>query len=28
MRLAFYDIPNFRRAFKRWTGFTPSQLKI
>lgn len=27
-RLAFYDIPNFRRAFKRWTGFTPSQLKI
>lgn len=28
MRLAFYDIPNFRRAFKRWTGITPSQLKI
>ncbi|OUS72552.1 AraC family transcriptional regulator [Pseudoalteromonas sp. A601] len=27
-RLAFYDIPNFRRAFKRWTGITPSQLKI
>jgi len=27
-RLAFYDIPNFRRAFKRWTGLTPSQLKI
>jgi len=26
-RLAFYDIPNFRRAFKRWTGLTPSQLK-
>ena len=28
MRLAFYDIPNFRRAFKRWTGITPSQLKV
>lgn len=27
-RLAFYDIPNFRRAFKRWTGLTPSQLKV
>ncbi|KTF15553.1 AraC family transcriptional regulator [Pseudoalteromonas sp. H105] len=27
-RLAFYDIPNFRRAFKRWTGITPNQLKI
>ena len=27
-RLTFYDIPNFRRAFKRWTGITPSQLKI
>ncbi|MBE0359916.1 MULTISPECIES: AraC family transcriptional regulator ligand-binding domain-containing protein [Pseudoalteromonas] len=26
-QLAFYDIPNFRRAFKRWTGLTPSQLK-
>ncbi len=25
--LAFYDIPNFRRAFKRWTGLTPNQLK-
>ncbi|MEZ7277605.1 AraC family transcriptional regulator ligand-binding domain-containing protein [Pseudoalteromonas sp. 68 DY56-GL68] len=28
MRLSFYDIANFRRAFKRWTGITPSQLKI
>lgn len=27
MRLSFYDIANFRRAFKRWTGLTPSQLK-
>jgi AraC-like DNA-binding protein len=27
-RLAFYDIPNFRRAFKRWTGITPNQLKV
>ncbi|MCF2860842.1 AraC family transcriptional regulator ligand-binding domain-containing protein [Pseudoalteromonas sp. Cnat2-41] len=26
-RLAFYDTPNFRRAFKRWTGLTPSELK-
>nr|WP_247664744.1 AraC family transcriptional regulator [Pseudoalteromonas sp. MMG010] len=26
-QLAFYDIPNFRRAFKRWTGLTPSQIK-
>ncbi|AXV65845.1 MULTISPECIES: helix-turn-helix transcriptional regulator [Pseudoalteromonas] len=28
MRLSFYDIANFRRAFKRWTGLTPSQLKV
>ncbi|NOU49173.1 helix-turn-helix domain-containing protein [Pseudoalteromonas sp. JBTF-M23] len=25
--LAFTDITNFRRAFKRWTGKTPSQLR-
>ncbi|WP_168171440.1 AraC family transcriptional regulator [Lacimicrobium sp. SS2-24] len=26
-KLAFNDIPNFRRACKRWTGLTPSQLR-
>ncbi len=26
-QMAFNDIPNFRRAVKRWTGQTPSQLK-
>lgn len=25
--LQFTDIPNFRRAFKRWTGLTPSEFK-
>lgn len=26
--LAFNDVTNFRRAFKRWTGVTPSQLRV
>jgi AraC-like DNA-binding protein len=26
--MEFSDIPNFRRAVKRWTGFTPTQLRI
>lgn len=26
-QMAFTDIPNFRRAVKRWTGLTPSQIK-
>lgn len=26
-RLHFHDSSNFRRAFKRWTGMTPSSLK-
>ncbi|MET1254984.1 helix-turn-helix domain-containing protein [Aliikangiella maris] len=26
-KLQFSDLTNFRRAFKRWTGTTPSQLK-
>jgi AraC-like DNA-binding protein len=26
--MAFSDIPNFRRAVKRWTGLTPNQLRI
>jgi len=26
-QMAFSDVPNFRRAVKRWTGLTPSQLK-
>lgn len=25
--LAFNDLPNFRRAFKRWFGVTPSELR-
>ena len=25
--LNFSDLTNFRRAFKRWTGTTPSQLR-
>lgn len=24
----FSDIPNFRRAVKRWTGYTPNELRI
>lgn len=27
-KMAFTDIPNFRRAVKRWTGLTPSQLRL
>jgi AraC-like DNA-binding protein len=26
-KLQFSDVTNFRRAFKRWTGLTPAQLK-
>jgi AraC-like DNA-binding protein len=26
-KMAFNDVPNFRRACKRWTGFTPSELR-
>jgi len=26
--MEFSDIPNFRRAVKRWTGFTPQQLRL
>lgn len=26
-KLNFSDVTNFRRAFKRWTGLTPAQLK-
>lgn len=26
--MAFSDVPNFRRAVKRWTGLTPQQLRI
>lgn len=26
--LRFSDITNFRRSFKRWTGFTPNDLKL
>ncbi|MDN4503048.1 AraC family transcriptional regulator ligand-binding domain-containing protein [Alteromonadaceae bacterium BrNp21-10] len=26
-RMDFDDVPNFRRAVKRWTGLTPSQLR-
>lgn len=26
-KLAFNDVPNFRRACKRWTGLTPSELR-
>lgn len=25
--LGFHDVPNFRRSFKRWTGFTPQSLR-
>lgn len=27
LKMAFTDITNFRRAVKRWTGLTPSQLR-
>lgn len=27
-RLHFYDAANLRRAFKRWTGLTPMELKL
>ena len=26
--MQFNDIPNFRRSVKRWTGLTPSQLRL
>ncbi|WP_416306889.1 AraC family transcriptional regulator ligand-binding domain-containing protein [Neptunicella sp. SCSIO 80796] len=26
--MEFTDVPNFRRAVKRWTGLTPSQLRL
>ncbi|GGD66117.1 helix-turn-helix transcriptional regulator [Lacimicrobium alkaliphilum] len=26
-KLSFNDVPNFRRACKRWTGLTPSELR-
>lgn len=26
--LSFHDSSNFRRAFKRWTGTTPSQMRV
>lgn len=26
-KMAFSDVPNFRRACKRWSGFTPSELR-
>lgn len=28
LMMEFSDIPNFRRAVKRWTGLTPSQLRL
>ena len=28
IKMEFSDIPNFRRAVKRWTGLTPSQLRL
>jgi AraC-like DNA-binding protein len=27
VKMAFSDITNFRRAVKRWTGLTPSELR-
>ncbi|GAB3372715.1 AraC family transcriptional regulator [Spongiibacter taiwanensis] len=27
-QLSFHDSSNFRRAFKRWTGTTPSQMRL
>lgn len=27
LQMAFTDLPNFRRAVKRWTGHTPSELR-
>lgn len=27
-RLGFGDVPNFRRAFKRWTGLSPAELRM
>jgi len=27
-RLHFHDSANLRRAFKKWTGLTPMELKL